>query len=67
LQDISEKDAKAEGSEPYNAMMDIGAVWSPRIDAGPFQKGYALLWGQINGRGSWLSNPWVWVVEFGRI
>jgi len=56
-----------EGADPYNAALDIGTKGTPRLDAGPFQKGYALLWGQINGPGSWCSNPWVWVVEFNRV
>jgi len=67
LQDISEADAKVEGADPYNAALDIGTKGTPRLDAGPFQKGYALLWGQISGPGSWCSNPWVWVVEFNRV
>ena len=67
LQDISEEDAKEEGTDPYSSALDIGVKDSPRIDAGPYQKGYALLWGEINGPGSWAANPWVWVVEFRRI
>jgi hypothetical protein len=66
LQDVSEADAKVEGADTYNAALDIGTKGTPRLDAGPFQKGYALLWGEINGPGSWASNPWVWVVEFRR-
>jgi hypothetical protein len=55
LQSISRGDAMQEGC-PFPNMAD-----------GPDPiKWYADLWDQINGYGSWLSNPWVWVVEFKR-
>lgn len=37
-----------------------GEVWTPYDN-------FAELWQSIYSVGSWLSNPWVWVIEFRRI
>ena len=61
LQDISEADAKLEGCKPRTA---------GNGEHGPintYRTGYVHLWNEINGPGSWLDNPWVWVVCFRRI
>ncbi len=63
LQDISESDAEAEGAE-YGFDCEGGFNLHP---LGNRRYGYAHLWEQINGAGSWDLNPWVWVVEFKRI
>jgi len=62
LQDIGEKDAKAEGVEPMTTP-DIPGVGRTYI------QGFGWLWNEINAkRGySWESNPWVWVIEFRRV
>lgn len=53
LQSISESDARAEG-------MPADVANSPRV-------WYAGLWDDINGRGAWQSNPWVFAVSFRRL
>ena len=53
LQSISEADALAEGIDFCSAAKHLGSV-----------ERYRLLWESINGAGSWVVNPWVWVVEF---
>ena len=55
LQDISEEDAKAEGVSP-----DL-ATDHPK---GVYYTAFSDLWSKINGNGSWISNPWVWVIKF---
>ena len=61
LQDITEKDAIAEGVEPILVPPDGGSQ--------PYIEGYAELWDKINAkRGySWDSNPFVWVIEFKKV
>lgn len=69
VQEISEKDAIAEGCIKLPAsgrITDVkggqygGRIWTTA-------KGwYSCLWNSINGPESWSENPWVWVVEFKR-
>lgn len=69
LNEISEEDARAEGITDGgclncgNSENDCGCL-NPRPDA---RDSFIHLWQSINGEGSWLSNPWVWVVEFKRL
>ena len=60
LQDIDLADALAEGISDTGALILDSAG---NEQGGPIAE-YAVLWDQINGDGSWESNPWVWVVEF---
>lgn len=66
LNDISQEDAQAEGMEltgwrpTYSDPDSGGEVWTPYDN-------FAELWQSIYSVGSWLSNPWVWVIEFRRI
>lgn len=68
LQDISEDDAKAEGSYLCSAE---GGGW--KFDRGEQEydmavEAYQNLWDGLNGtRGcGWDMDPWVWVIEFRR-
>ena len=58
LRDCNEVDAIAEGA-PW------AACGAPQ--EGSHKAGFAQLWEQINGHGSWEANPWVWVIEFRRL
>lgn len=73
LQDISESDAKAEGCKHAHDWRQPG-VKTEKTESGfkvsgtkSFRRGYSILWDTINGEDSWLSNPFVWVIEFERI
>jgi len=62
LQDISMKDACAEGV-PAKLEGSTDEPWGPLALVN-----FGRLWNQINGkRADWDSNPWVWVVEFARV
>ena len=82
LHDISEEDAIAEGlkaitkdgktikygipdRDGYPGNDDTGWDWCD-WNVSPVSA-YKMLWESINGQGSWVLNPWVWVVEFRRI
>ena len=61
LQDISEADAVAEGSFTWAGEQD-----TPVRDLPEARLVYRQLWEDINGPGSWDTNPWVWCVDFKR-
>ena len=67
LQGISRADAVAEGIYlNENDFWTAGKMGPGKVLAGldcP-EAAYGRLWEFINGPGSWLVNPWVWVVEF---
>ena len=62
LHSISTEDAIAEGVEIDVPAIDASSArWvqgSVHIDR------YARLWDEINGRGAWTTNPWVWALTF---
>jgi len=62
LQDISECDAKAEGS--YVCDYFGRRLLDQSSNQGCYKWGYRSIWESLNGSGSWDLNPWVWVVEF---
>lgn len=67
LQDISERDAIAEGCAPLSHPMGrTDLLWH---EIGPDQwqapsRWYRHLWDSINGKGAWNTNPWVVAVSF---
>jgi hypothetical protein len=81
LNDISEEDAIAEGTEMFNNPCAVFESHGKYYDytqrhrtytvADRFfesaRASYLVLWEKINGSGSWEKNPWVWVIGFKRI
>lgn len=66
LQSISEEQAEAEGCAP--AWLDADDNETVHFAAQPtYRQGFARLWRDINGAGSWEANPWVWAISFRRI
>jgi len=69
LQEISEEDAKAEGTERGVWSQSAGLFMEPCDDSddkhASYRDGFGFLWSSIYG--NWDANPWVWVVEFRRV
>lgn len=72
LTNINTSDAMAEGipslageARAMGLLDDSveGHIWDNKTTVENFRD----LWESINGEGSWIANPWVWVVEFKRL
>lgn len=61
LQSISIGDCFREGVD------DRGILAADPAHLGWARDEYISIWETINGQGSWVKNPWVWVVEFKKI
>ena len=73
VQDISEKDAKAEGCGGYvggeGPMSESVLAIEPGYNhPNFFRDGFAYLWDSLNAKRGygWDANPWVWVISFKR-
>lgn len=68
LQSITEKDAIAEGVERFGNRWRHYFYPDEPHSAFEFAKNsYASLWEKINGPGSWVANPYVWVISFKKL
>lgn len=79
VQAISEADALAEGinririGDGYDDRYSgTACTWADAIEQHPDVQltaadAFRELWVSINGPGSWIANPWVWVLEFQRV
>lgn len=65
LQEISDRDAEAEGVGGMRDMRFAAALGN--ITSPAYRLNFIDLWESINGKGSWNLNPWVWVLEFRRL
>lgn len=64
LQDITEKDAKAEGIKLSGSALRCALGNGPH-----FRDWFTLVWDELNAKRGfgWDVNPWVWVIEFRRV
>ena len=76
MHNISETDAVAEGIQAVargiwwkNYTYPNGFNGKPTLIVGyrTAKESYRSLWESINVTGSWVANPWVWVIEFRRL
>ncbi len=67
LQDNSESDSEMEGATRLN--LTSGLIEGVRVHpmTSTYRDAYQSLWESIHGKGSWESNPTVFVVEFQRV
>jgi hypothetical protein len=67
LRDISEEDCIKEGITKHKVIR-LDRIWYVTVNEQSgwptAQKAYAALIDHINGKGTWDSNPWVWVYDF---
>ena len=67
LQDISEEDCLAEGIVDFESRINKAHFYSITDESatyGTAKKPYSLLIDKICGKGTWKSNPYVFVYEF---
>ena len=68
LQDISEEDCIAEGIwKAHNVGLEGVTYWYTNLVNSPYRtakEAYAALIDKISGKGTWESNPWVFVYDF---
>ncbi|MDT0355644.1 hypothetical protein RJO15_07705 [Herbaspirillum huttiense F1] len=73
LQDISERDAVAEGVTAFycGPAHDVKNPTRWGVEKTPLHESptdaFCYLWEGISGAGSWDANPWVWAIEFRRV
>lgn len=69
LNDITESDCIAEGCYK-SERFPLSNLWTADDNSFTSQgavETYRNLWEKINGSGSWVKNPLVWVIEFNRV
>lgn len=65
LQDISDEDCLKEGIKVYNCGIDFGyKADGVRGTFGTAREAFSALIDKVSGKGTWQSNPWVFVYEF---
>ncbi len=68
LQDIKKPDALLEGIKEVRNVVDNTVLYESYREGHPTTSfpthAYQTLWEKLNGKDSWKSNPWVWVIGF---
>lgn len=71
VQDISEEDARAEGVDALDGLLDEAEICRLAKLAGCMatdnRSWFAAAWEMIHGRGAWERNDWVWALSFRRV